>query len=151
MKINTKFVNTLQPEWSRFFIAAKQVRNLPSVNFDQLYAFIKHNEKDAKEVREMRQRFLKPLALLLQATANFKADHVDAYDSDCNNKATANVIFMENLSPVGFLNDDTVEPHYDSDTLTEEQDMCSGKCITSQLSNSQSVKEIQPRKINAYE
>ncbi|GKB78212.1 reverse transcriptase domain-containing protein [Tanacetum coccineum] len=29
--------------------AAKQARDLHSVNFDQLYAFLKHNEKDAKE------------------------------------------------------------------------------------------------------
>ncbi|GJW57940.1 reverse transcriptase domain-containing protein [Tanacetum coccineum] len=64
MQINTKFANHLQPKWSRFVIAAKQTRNLHSVTFDQLYAFLKHNEKDAKEVREMRQRFLEPLALL---------------------------------------------------------------------------------------
>ncbi|GJS68311.1 retrovirus-related pol polyprotein from transposon TNT 1-94 [Tanacetum coccineum] len=49
MKINTKFVNHLQHEWSRFVTAAKQARSLHSVNFDQLYAFLKHNEKDAKE------------------------------------------------------------------------------------------------------
>ncbi|GJR51131.1 hypothetical protein Tco_1401652 [Tanacetum coccineum] len=53
MQINTKFVNNLQPEWSRFITTAKQARDLHSVNFDQLYAFLKHNEKDAKEVREM--------------------------------------------------------------------------------------------------
>ncbi|GJT56343.1 hypothetical protein Tco_0991397 [Tanacetum coccineum] len=47
MQINTKFVNHLQPEWSRFVIAAKQARDLHSVNFNQLYAFLKHNEKDA--------------------------------------------------------------------------------------------------------
>ncbi|GJX46533.1 hypothetical protein Tco_0271723 [Tanacetum coccineum] len=64
MQINTKFVNHLQPEWSRFVTAAKQARNLHSITFDQLYAFLKHNERDAKEVREMRQRFLEPLALL---------------------------------------------------------------------------------------
>ncbi|GJW65620.1 integrase, catalytic region, zinc finger, CCHC-type containing protein [Tanacetum coccineum] len=57
--------------------------------------------------------------LQLQATSNFKADHVDAYDSDCDDKATANAIFMENLSPVGSINEDTVEPHYDSDILYE--------------------------------
>ncbi|GJR83083.1 retrovirus-related pol polyprotein from transposon TNT 1-94 [Tanacetum coccineum] len=38
---------------------------------------------------------------------NFKADHVDAYDSDCDDKVTANAIFMANLSHVGSLNDDT--------------------------------------------
>nr|GEW92232.1 hypothetical protein [Tanacetum cinerariifolium] len=64
MQIKTKFVNHLQPKWSRFVTAAKQARDLYSVTFDQLYAFLKHNEKDVKEVREMRQRFPKPLALL---------------------------------------------------------------------------------------
>ncbi|GJW37666.1 hypothetical protein Tco_0060586 [Tanacetum coccineum] len=64
MQINTKFVNHLQPGWSRFVIAAKQARDFHSVNFDQLCAFLKHNEKDAKEDQEMRQRFLEPLALL---------------------------------------------------------------------------------------
>ncbi|GKB72471.1 hypothetical protein Tco_0933883, partial [Tanacetum coccineum] len=57
--------------------------------------------------------------LQLQATTNFKADHVDAYDSDCDDEATANAIFMANLSPVGSLNDDTIAPRYDSDTLSE--------------------------------
>ncbi|GJT62228.1 hypothetical protein Tco_1005761 [Tanacetum coccineum] len=64
MQINMKFVNYLQPEWSRFVTTAKQARNLHKVNFDQLYAFLKHNEKDANEVREMRQRLPNPLALL---------------------------------------------------------------------------------------
>ncbi|GJY10900.1 integrase, catalytic region, zinc finger, CCHC-type containing protein [Tanacetum coccineum] len=57
--------------------------------------------------------------LQLQATVNFKVDHVDAYDSDCDDEAMANVIFMASLSPVGSINDDTVEPHYDSDILSE--------------------------------
>ncbi|GJV31603.1 hypothetical protein Tco_1392003 [Tanacetum coccineum] len=57
--------------------------------------------------------------LQLQAIVNFKADHVDAYDSDCDDKATTNAIFMENLSPIGSINGDTVEPRYDSDILSE--------------------------------
>ncbi|GKB04297.1 hypothetical protein Tco_0832440 [Tanacetum coccineum] len=57
--------------------------------------------------------------LQLQATTNFKADHVDAYDSDCDDESTANAIFMEKFSPVGSLNDDMVAPRYDSDTLSE--------------------------------
>ncbi|GJY00465.1 integrase, catalytic region, zinc finger, CCHC-type containing protein [Tanacetum coccineum] len=64
MQINTKFVNHLQLEWSRFVTAAKQARDLHVVNFDQLYAFLKHNDKDAIEVCKMRQRFPNPLALL---------------------------------------------------------------------------------------
>ncbi|GKE98812.1 hypothetical protein Tco_0022163 [Tanacetum coccineum] len=53
MQINTKFVNHLQSEWSRFVTAAKQARDLHSVTFDQLYAFLKPNKRDAKEVQEM--------------------------------------------------------------------------------------------------
>nr|GEY49009.1 hypothetical protein [Tanacetum cinerariifolium] len=58
--------------------------------------------------------------LQLQATTNFKADQVDAYDLDCDDKATTNAIFKENLSPVGSLNDETVEPRYDSGILFED-------------------------------
>ncbi|GJW22488.1 hypothetical protein Tco_0033110 [Tanacetum coccineum] len=57
--------------------------------------------------------------LQLQATTNFKADHVDAYDSDCDDKATANAIFMASLSLVGSINDDTVGPPYDSNIFSE--------------------------------
>nr|GEW77500.1 hypothetical protein [Tanacetum cinerariifolium] len=55
----------------------------------------------------------------LQDTTNFKAYHVDAYDSDCDNKATANAIFMANSYLVGSINDDTVKPRYDSDIPSE--------------------------------
>nr|GFA00293.1 hypothetical protein [Tanacetum cinerariifolium] len=57
--------------------------------------------------------------LQLQATTNLKADHVEAYDSDCYDEVTAHAIFMANLSLVGSINDDTVEPRYDSDILSE--------------------------------
>ncbi|GJR73221.1 retrovirus-related pol polyprotein from transposon TNT 1-94 [Tanacetum coccineum] len=52
--------------------------------------------------------------LQLQTTSNFKVDHIDAYDSDCDEEATASAIFMASLSPIGSLNDDTVTPTYDS-------------------------------------
>ncbi|GJW91554.1 integrase, catalytic region, zinc finger, CCHC-type containing protein [Tanacetum coccineum] len=58
-------------------------------------------------------------ARVLQATSNFKADHANAYDSDCDDEATTNAIFMANLSPVGSINDDKVEPRYDSYILSK--------------------------------
>ncbi|GJR99392.1 retrovirus-related pol polyprotein from transposon TNT 1-94 [Tanacetum coccineum] len=57
--------------------------------------------------------------LQLQAIVNFKADHVDAYDSNYDDEAIENAIFMAHLSPIGSINDDTVEPCYDSDILYE--------------------------------
>ncbi|GJX16735.1 hypothetical protein Tco_0217567 [Tanacetum coccineum] len=50
---------------------------------------------------------------------DFLADSLEETDDYCDDKATANAIFMENVSPVGSLNDDTVAPRYDSDTLFE--------------------------------
>ncbi|GKA17360.1 retrovirus-related pol polyprotein from transposon TNT 1-94 [Tanacetum coccineum] len=221
MQINVKFVNHLQPEWSRFVIAAKQARDLHSVTFDQFYAptvvqqpptiqsdtrfgaptflptddpiesrqyqgyagnarnnqasgarvsntvgnigsnqprvvrcyncngeghiakqctarkrvkdsewfkdkmLLAQAQKAGVVLNEQQQDFLADSweepddcdDLQLQATTYFKADYVDAYDSDCNDEATSNTIFMENLSPIGSLNDDTVQPRYDSDML----------------------------------
>ncbi|GJT09660.1 hypothetical protein Tco_0856702 [Tanacetum coccineum] len=51
---------------------------------------------------------------LLKLQPKFKTYHVDAYECSTVKKATANAIFMSNLSPVGSLNDDTVAPRYDS-------------------------------------
>ncbi|GKE12321.1 retrovirus-related pol polyprotein from transposon TNT 1-94 [Tanacetum coccineum] len=218
MQINMKFVNHLQPEWSRFVTAAKQARDLHSSPPLQSYAppvvqrpptfqpdtglaiptflptddpiasyagnarnnqalgervinavgnttanqprvircynckgeghmakqctarkRVKNYEwfKDkmllaqAQEARvvldEEQQDFLADSLeetddcedLQLQATTNFKTDHIDAYDSDCDDEATTNAIFMAKFSPIGSLNDDTVAPHYDSDTLFE--------------------------------
>ncbi|GJW74273.1 retrovirus-related pol polyprotein from transposon TNT 1-94 [Tanacetum coccineum] len=98
MQINVKFVNHLQPEWSRFVIAAKQARDLHRVTLDQFW----EEPDDCDDLQ-------------LQATTYFKADYVDAYDSDCNDEATANTIFMENLSPMFLILLDTFKPRYDSE------------------------------------
>nr|GEU48326.1 hypothetical protein [Tanacetum cinerariifolium] len=57
--------------------------------------------------------------LQLHIIANFKVEHVDAYDSDCDDEATTSAIIMASLSPAGSLNDDTVSPTYDSGILFE--------------------------------
>nr|GEU99943.1 hypothetical protein [Tanacetum cinerariifolium] len=51
--------------------------------------------------------------LQLQATTNFKAGHVDANDSDCDDEATVNAIFMENLSHFGAFKKDFI-PFYEN-------------------------------------
>ncbi|GJY95616.1 hypothetical protein Tco_0511977 [Tanacetum coccineum] len=49
LQVNTKFVNHLQLEWSRFVTGVKQANNLYQVSFNQLYAYLKQNEPDANE------------------------------------------------------------------------------------------------------
>nr|GEX98087.1 hypothetical protein [Tanacetum cinerariifolium] len=57
--------------------------------------------------------------LKLHTTSNFKADHVDAYDSDCDDEATACAIFMASLSLAGSINRDTASLSYDLKLLSK--------------------------------
>ncbi|GKB18838.1 hypothetical protein Tco_0852761 [Tanacetum coccineum] len=57
--------------------------------------------------------------LLVHTTTNFKVDHLDAYDSNCDDEATAYAIFMASLSPIRSINEDTADPSYDSELLSE--------------------------------
>ncbi|GKA13282.1 hypothetical protein Tco_0692928, partial [Tanacetum coccineum] len=42
--LNSKFVNNMLPEWSRFITEVKLNRGLKESNFDQLYAYLKQHE-----------------------------------------------------------------------------------------------------------
>ncbi|GJX80359.1 hypothetical protein Tco_0328508 [Tanacetum coccineum] len=64
LQVNTKFVNHLQPEWSKFVMDVKLTKDLHSTNFDHLYAYLRHHEAHTNEVRLMRQRYPDPLALV---------------------------------------------------------------------------------------
>nr|GEV09825.1 UBN2 domain-containing protein [Tanacetum cinerariifolium] len=54
----------------------------------------------------------------LHTTSIFKADHVEAFDSDCDKALTASAIFMARLSPARSINGDVVGPTYDSYILS---------------------------------
>nr|GEW35611.1 hypothetical protein [Tanacetum cinerariifolium] len=48
-QVNTKFLNTLPPEWSKFVTDVKLVRDLHTTNVDQLHAYIGQHEYHANE------------------------------------------------------------------------------------------------------
>ncbi|GJY20198.1 hypothetical protein Tco_0392764 [Tanacetum coccineum] len=148
IQINTKFVNHLQPEWSKFVTSSKvTVQNIQGhqsqgygvntsksqytgtrvintvgdVNANQPRVIRCYNCKGEAHIvkqctAKKRVKALEWLEeidsdcedLQLCTTSNFKADHVDAYDSDCNYEATTSAIFMASVSPVGSINGDTV-------------------------------------------
>ncbi|GJR76072.1 retrovirus-related pol polyprotein from transposon TNT 1-94 [Tanacetum coccineum] len=64
MQVNTKFLNSLPPEWSKFVTDVKLVKDLHTTNFDQLHAYLQQHELHANEVRIMRERNHDPLALV---------------------------------------------------------------------------------------
>ncbi|GJY17711.1 hypothetical protein Tco_0389202 [Tanacetum coccineum] len=72
MQLNSKFVNNMLPEWSRFITEVKLNKGLKESNFDQLYAYLKQHEVHANENRTMMERFLQPtndpLALVSNAS-----------------------------------------------------------------------------------
>ncbi|GJR41938.1 retrovirus-related pol polyprotein from transposon TNT 1-94 [Tanacetum coccineum] len=54
-QVNTKFLNNLPPEWSKFVTNVKLVKDLHTTNFDQLHAYLEQHELYANEVRLMRE------------------------------------------------------------------------------------------------
>ncbi|GJR11391.1 integrase, catalytic region, zinc finger, CCHC-type containing protein [Tanacetum coccineum] len=64
VQVNTKFLNNLPPEWSKFVIDVKLVRDLNTTNYDQLYSYLEQHEMHANETRLIRERYQDPLAFV---------------------------------------------------------------------------------------
>ncbi|GKE39418.1 hypothetical protein Tco_1462823 [Tanacetum coccineum] len=60
-QVNTKFLNTLPPEWSKFVTDVKLVRDLHTTNIDQLHAYLGQHEFHANEVRLMHEHNSDPI------------------------------------------------------------------------------------------
>ncbi|GJY35411.1 hypothetical protein Tco_0420789 [Tanacetum coccineum] len=73
VQVNTKFLNALQPEWSKFVTDVKLAKNMYNTNYDKLYAYLSQHEGHANEVRMLRERYSDPLALVAnyQTQLNF--------------------------------------------------------------------------------
>nr|GEW23470.1 hypothetical protein [Tanacetum cinerariifolium] len=69
-QVNTKFLNTLPPEWSKFMTHVKLVRDLHTTNVDQLHAYLGQHEYHANEVWLMHERTSDPLALVFNHQMN---------------------------------------------------------------------------------
>ncbi|GJU64348.1 hypothetical protein Tco_1246183 [Tanacetum coccineum] len=65
-QVNTKFLNTLPDEWSKFVTDVKLVKDLHTTNVDQLHAYLEQHERHANEVCLMHERNSDPLALFVR-------------------------------------------------------------------------------------
>nr|GEV97001.1 hypothetical protein [Tanacetum cinerariifolium] len=63
-QVNTKFLNSLPPEWSMFVTDVKLVSDFHTTNFDQLHAYLEQHELHANEICLMLKRNQVPLALV---------------------------------------------------------------------------------------
>ncbi|GJY55795.1 hypothetical protein Tco_0454910 [Tanacetum coccineum] len=82
-QVNTKFLNSLLPEWSKFVMDVKLVKDLYTSNFDQLHAYLKQYELHANEVRIMREPNQDPLAFI--SNQQMTPPHFNPYQSSYNN------------------------------------------------------------------
>ncbi|GJX49890.1 hypothetical protein Tco_0276735 [Tanacetum coccineum] len=55
IQVNTKFINHLQPEWSKYVTDVKLAKDLYHTNFDQLYAYLRQHEAHENEVCIMKE------------------------------------------------------------------------------------------------
>ncbi|GJS60741.1 hypothetical protein Tco_0655525 [Tanacetum coccineum] len=82
-QVNTKFLNSLPPEWSKFVTDIKLVKDLHTSNFDQLHAYLEQHELHANEVCIMHERNQDPLAFV--ANQQMTPPHFNPYQSSYNN------------------------------------------------------------------
>ncbi|GKA79508.1 hypothetical protein Tco_0786104, partial [Tanacetum coccineum] len=69
---NLKFLNNLQPEWSRHVTIVHQTKDLHIADYTQLYDFLKYNQKEVDELRAERlTKTQDPLALLANSNNSF--------------------------------------------------------------------------------
>nr|GEY11837.1 eukaryotic translation initiation factor 3 subunit D-like [Tanacetum cinerariifolium] len=84
---NLKFLNNLQPEWSRHVTIVHQTKDLHTADYTQLYDFLKYNQKEVDELKAKRLAKTQD-SLALMANSNnpyaFPAPHQDQPSSNHN-------------------------------------------------------------------
>ncbi|GKC46500.1 hypothetical protein Tco_1064222, partial [Tanacetum coccineum] len=82
-QVNTKFLNTLPAEWSKFVTDVKLVKDLHTTNVDQIHAHLEQHKRHANEVRLMHERSSDPLALVAshQMTQSPYQSHQHSYQN----------------------------------------------------------------------
>ncbi|GJW03681.1 copia protein [Tanacetum coccineum] len=64
VQVNTKFLNALPSDWSKFVTDVKLAKSLYTTNYDQFYAYLSQHERHANEVRINRERYPDSLAFV---------------------------------------------------------------------------------------
>nr|GEY70446.1 hypothetical protein [Tanacetum cinerariifolium] len=69
---NLKFLNNLQPEWSRHVTIVHQTKDLHTAYYTQLYDFLKYNQKEVDELKAKRlAKIQDPLALMANSNNSY--------------------------------------------------------------------------------
>ncbi|GJW09984.1 hypothetical protein Tco_1575811 [Tanacetum coccineum] len=108
-QVNTKFLNSLPPEWSKFVTDVKLVKDLHTSNFDQLHAYLEQHKLHANEIISF--LLLPPLSLLLREVTSFwkksklTNDSIPLRIDDADFDPEGDLLLLDKL-----LNDDPSSP-----------------------------------------
>ncbi|GKA95704.1 hypothetical protein Tco_0817799 [Tanacetum coccineum] len=93
VQVNTKFLNALPSEWSKFVTNVKLAKSLYSTNYDQLYAYLSQHERHTNEVCINHERYLDSLAFVANSPTLYNPSqslqHSGEDPIECINKAMA--------------------------------------------------------------
>ncbi|GJY26955.1 retrovirus-related pol polyprotein from transposon TNT 1-94 [Tanacetum coccineum] len=108
-QVNTKFLNTLPDEWSKFVTDVNLVKDLHTTNVDQLHAYLEQHERHANEVRLMRERNSDPLALVEshQLTQPAYQSHLHTYPNSQPQQQVSHIslhMFQKRDDPIDAIN-----------------------------------------------
>nr|GEX44252.1 hypothetical protein [Tanacetum cinerariifolium] len=79
---NLKFLNNLQPEWSRHVTIVHQTKDLHTADYTQSYDFLKYNQKDVDELKAKRlAKIQDPLALMANSNNPYNAGNLNEYNA----------------------------------------------------------------------
>nr|GFB00228.1 hypothetical protein [Tanacetum cinerariifolium] len=95
-QVNTKFLNTLPPEWSKFVTDVKLVRDLHTTNVDQLHAYLRQHEFYTNEVRLMHERNSDPLALVSTHQMTQSPYQSSQYGSHTQSSTPLSITYLPN-------------------------------------------------------
>nr|GEW83085.1 retrovirus-related Pol polyprotein from transposon TNT 1-94 [Tanacetum cinerariifolium] len=93
-QVNTKFLNTLPPEWSKFVTDVKLVRDLHTTNVDQLHAYLGQHEYHANESYHPHQ--LQPQASTYQSSQYATQYHPPQYTSQAPSSTLLSLTYPSN-------------------------------------------------------
>nr|GEV47998.1 hypothetical protein [Tanacetum cinerariifolium] len=88
---NLKFLNNLQPEWSRYVTIVHQTKDLHTADYTQLYDFLKYNQKEVDELKAERlAKTQDPLALMANSKNPYNAGSPARYNNVIGNQVIQN-------------------------------------------------------------
>ncbi|GJS42636.1 hypothetical protein Tco_0567679 [Tanacetum coccineum] len=101
VQVNTKFLNSLLSEWSKFVINVKLARDLHTTNYDQLHAYLQQHEIHANEARLMRERYPDPFDLYSAPPPSnpYRVSHHQQYHNPINPQSHTQVNQLPPPSP----------------------------------------------------